>query len=1509
MADVKIQGVVEMNAEGAERVLDRVGDKAVQMAAKTETAANKAGAAVDGIGAGASGSADQLTRAEGRMLASIKRVQTQFELAGKTASQKLEFNIDAKGLDAAKFEPALQKLREVEAAAAKSGRVASASLNSMGMSAAATSAALRSVPAQFTDIITSLQGGQAPLTVFMQQGGQLKDLFGGAGNAAKALGGYVAGLISPMTIAAGAAAALGYAYYKGSGEAQAFATSLIMTGNAAGTTAGQLMDMSRTLSQSTGATRGAVAETLNEIAASGKVSADVLAQVGKAAIDMERAGGQAAAATVKEFVSLGEAPVDAILKLNEKYHFLTAAVYEQIKALQDQGRETDAAKLAQSTYADALEGRIPSLVSNLGLLERGWKSVGDSAKGAWDFMLGVGRQKSIDQQLADAIGKRDGQYDYSAKAVIKIPGQQAVIDALSNEIEARDQLLLIQQKSAETEKAKINWSKESVKYLDNEGKKKAEILRVTNMMTEAGKSQAEIAKVIAQVEEKYAEKKAASVKAMKEDYAELFGRQEQMALIAKELKAETDEIAKANDAYAKSVAALLDPVEREAESIERQLETYGLTRSEIEATTIARLEEAKALATLNGAGDDAIAFYAREIDARKRIQAAAAGIENAKTWDDAVKESQKAAEKAASDWQKTSDKISDSITDALMRGFESGKDFAENLRDTVVNMFKSIVLQPVIRATVVTGLSAAGIAPASASEFGGVGNIASAGSSAYNLYSGGSGLYGSFATSGLGQSLGLSALGQSTGVAASTSMGLTIPGMATEMTSLGSTIGTAIPYVGAAIAAIGLLTGALGKRGGAKTEGDAYGTLYGSALSLSAADRFGDNWITGSNSNAVVESLLAPIGTSVASLITSMGGSASGLSFNLGFSTDPKGTAADNIQSGVMDASGAYVYRNGRNAERGSYSTELNLEVQRMMVAAVRAADVSQIYKDIAGSVDLYSASAEQLTTVLAQLAQITTLRTAFDKINLGADALTTTLISAAGGLDTLTTAASSYYDGYFTSAEKQANLGKSLADQFTALNVAMPTSRAEFRALVESLDRTTVSGQTTVGTLLSMSQTFGTWADAAATATASVAASAESLAAMVTTAQSDLKSAYDTQASALESTRDKFDGFATSLKSFRESLVTGELSPLDGAGKYGAAKQQYDSIKTKARLGDAAAIEQLQSVSQSFLEASRSMYSSGDAYNADYADVLATLDSTESLATRQYNIAVESLSDLHLQVNALVTINDSVLSVADAVNKLYAAQFNASTGATSGSTAGSSLSSISDYYTKILGRQPDQAGLDYWNTALSGMSGSQALSTFLSGAKSSVSTADASAATKWEASTASSSLTSQINDYYTTILGRTAEPSGVAYWTSKLGGLSGSDALSTFLAGAVQSPSAVDATNARAWAKRNKIPGYASGGIAQGTFMVGESGREIIQSPYPVRVLSNAQTNAALSNSDAEIKALREEIRQLRADQAAQHREAMAANYDANDRAASKVVGGQKEVAWRESTKSRYAA
>ena len=322
--------------------------------------------------------------ADGRILtAEIKRGEESLKALGATAQQA--------GAQTAAALGSIDKPAEA----------LNATLKRTGMSAAQTAAALRGVPAQFTDIVTSLASGQAPLTVLLQQGGQLKDMFGGVGPAARALGGYVAGLVTPLTVSAAAAAALGYAFYSAQSEADEFKKNLILTGNVSGLTVNRFQEMAAALGDMSGITRGAAAEALTTMAASGNISAASIQNLTQAALQMERAGGPAVADTVKQFEDLGKKPVEASLALNAQTHYLTLAVYEQIKSLQDQGKTSEAAAVAQKAWADAIEQRVPKMVENLGYLETAWDNLKRSAAGAWDFMKDIGRNATAAERVAE----------------------------------------------------------------------------------------------------------------------------------------------------------------------------------------------------------------------------------------------------------------------------------------------------------------------------------------------------------------------------------------------------------------------------------------------------------------------------------------------------------------------------------------------------------------------------------------------------------------------------------------------------------------------------------------------------------------------------------------------------------------------------------------------------------------------------------------------------------------------------------------------------------------------------------------------------------------------------------------------------------------------------------------------------------------------------------------------------------------------------------------------------
>jgi lambda family phage tail tape measure protein len=330
-----------------------------------------------------------------------------------------------------------------------------------GVSAAQTAAALRGVPAQFTDIVTSLQGGQSPLTVLLQQGGQLKDMFGGIGPAARALGGYVAGLVNPFTVASAAAAALGYAYYKGSEESSAYSRALILSGNAAGTTADHLGSLATQISSTIGTT-GAAAEVLAQLAGNSKIAGESFGVVATAALQMQSATGKAIEDTVAEFASIGKDPVAAAKTLNDQYNFLTASVYSQIVALKEHGDTIGAAKLLTDTYADTIKTRTADVTANLSIWERAWKGVASETKKTLDAFNDIGRAEDSAKKIADlsqqvAYARNAAAADPSdTDAQKKLQNSQLELDFLTKQRDTQAAIAAAQGLYGEKQKAGID---------------------------------------------------------------------------------------------------------------------------------------------------------------------------------------------------------------------------------------------------------------------------------------------------------------------------------------------------------------------------------------------------------------------------------------------------------------------------------------------------------------------------------------------------------------------------------------------------------------------------------------------------------------------------------------------------------------------------------------------------------------------------------------------------------------------------------------------------------------------------------------------------------------------------------------------------------------------------------------------------------------------------------------------------------------------------------------------
>lgn len=335
--------------------------------------AGRAEAAVERLNKAAKKQRDELARLVGQ----IDPVVAEYDRIDKMEEKLRKHRKDGL-LGQEDFDLYLGKLKDMRASVGQ----ASVEFDKNGLSAKQMQAALRGLPAQFTDIAVSLQGGQAPLTVLLQQGGQLKDMFGGIGPAAKAMGGYVAGLINPFSLAAASAGALALAYYQASEEADRFREAILLTGNASGVTADRLDEMADTLSQESG-TKSAFASALAEIAANGGFAANQVEMVASAAVNMERITGKAVSETISEFEKLARDPSNTISELNKKQNFLTVAVYEQISALEKQGKTQEAANLAIKIYFETLRDRASKGEQDLGKIEGAWLSIKEAASGAW----------------------------------------------------------------------------------------------------------------------------------------------------------------------------------------------------------------------------------------------------------------------------------------------------------------------------------------------------------------------------------------------------------------------------------------------------------------------------------------------------------------------------------------------------------------------------------------------------------------------------------------------------------------------------------------------------------------------------------------------------------------------------------------------------------------------------------------------------------------------------------------------------------------------------------------------------------------------------------------------------------------------------------------------------------------------------------------------------------------------------------------------------------------------
>jgi len=245
-------------------------------------------------------------------------------------------------------------------------------------------------------------------------------------------------ILAPIALVTAAVAALGVAYYKGSEEQDSYNKSLVLTGNFAGVSAGQLGELARQVSATVGTT-GQAAEALALLAGNGKIAGESFSSITQAAVSMQEATGKAVSETVAEFSKLADDPVKASAALNEQYHYLTASVYSQIAALQEQGNHAGAVKLATEQYADAINERTPKILENLSFWEKAYNQVARAA----DNLKNIGRSdigSDIEQAQRDLARAQSGDVGLFQNKQEMIEFYSDRLNMLQDEKAAKDEI-------------------------------------------------------------------------------------------------------------------------------------------------------------------------------------------------------------------------------------------------------------------------------------------------------------------------------------------------------------------------------------------------------------------------------------------------------------------------------------------------------------------------------------------------------------------------------------------------------------------------------------------------------------------------------------------------------------------------------------------------------------------------------------------------------------------------------------------------------------------------------------------------------------------------------------------------------------------------------------------------------------------------------------------------------------------------------------------------------------
>ncbi|WP_137562404.1 phage tail tape measure protein, partial [Escherichia coli] len=270
-----------------------------------------------------------------------------------------------------------------------------------GMSVGQYKAAMRMLPMQFTDVATQLAGGQNPWLILLQQGGQVKDSFGGMIPMFRGLAGAISLPMVGVTSLAVATGALAYAWYQGDSTLSAFNKTLVLSGNQSGLTAERMLTLSRA-GQAAGLTFNQAGESLAALVSAGVRGGEQFDAINQSVARFASASGVEVDKVAEAFGKLTTDPTSGLTAMARQFRNVTAEQIAYVAQLQRSGDEAGALQAANDIATKGFDEQTRRLKENMGTLETWADKTGKAFKSMWDAILDIGRPESSVDMLASA---------------------------------------------------------------------------------------------------------------------------------------------------------------------------------------------------------------------------------------------------------------------------------------------------------------------------------------------------------------------------------------------------------------------------------------------------------------------------------------------------------------------------------------------------------------------------------------------------------------------------------------------------------------------------------------------------------------------------------------------------------------------------------------------------------------------------------------------------------------------------------------------------------------------------------------------------------------------------------------------------------------------------------------------------------------------------------------------------------------------------------------------------